>query len=93
MVVVQKKNINTMDYKGERLLLIMVSLAQQESQSLIQNFKLGPQYRFQNGEVRVNHSRSLGYTKDEEGDLVIEPAEAEVVKWIYRECLEGVSLF
>ena len=57
-----------------------------------QNIKLGLQYHFQNGEVRVNYSRFLGYTKDEEGVLVIEPAEAEVVKWIYRECLEGASL-
>ena len=81
-----------MDSKGEVLLTIMASLAQQESQSLSQNIKLGLQYRFQNGEVRVNHSRFLGYTKDEEGNLVIEPAEAEVVKRIYREYLEGASL-
>lgn len=53
---------------------------------------VGLQYRFQNGEVRVNHSRFLGYTKDEEGNLIIEPAEAEVVKRIYREYLEGASL-
>ena len=92
MVVVQKKNINTMDYKGERLLPTMASLAQQESQSLSQNIKLGLQYRFQNGEVRVNHSWFMGYIKDEEGNLVIEPSEAEVVKRIYRECLEGASL-
>ena len=81
-----------MDSKGEVLLTIMASLAQQESQSLSQNIKLGLQYRFQNGEVRVNHSRFLGYTKDEKGNLIIEPAEAEVVKRIYREYLEGASL-
>lgn len=91
-VFFEKENINTMDSKGEVLLTIMASLAQQESQSLSQNIKLGLQYRFQNGEVRVNHSRFLGYTKDEEGNLVIEPSEAEVVKRIYREYLEGASL-
>ena len=68
-VIFEKENINTMDSKGEVLLTIMASLAQQESQSLSQNIKLGLQYRFQNGEVRVNHSRFLGYTKDEEGNL------------------------
>ena len=57
-----------------------------------ENIKLDLQYRFQNGEVRVNHSRFLGYTKDEEGNLIIEPSEAEVVKRIYREYLEGISL-
>lgn len=91
-VFFEKENINMMDSKGEVLLTIMASLAQQESQSPSQNIKLGLQYRFQNGEIRVNHSLFLGYTKDEKGNLIIEPAEAEVVKRIYREYLEGASL-
>ncbi len=91
-VFFEKENINTMDSKGEVLLTIMASLAQQESQSLSQNVKLGLQYRYQQGLVQVNHNRFLGYTKDEEGQLIIEPEEAEVVKRIYREYLEGASL-
>ena len=59
--------------------------AQQESQSLSQNVKLGLHYRYQNGEVQVNHNRFLGYTKDEDGNLVIDSMEAEVVKRIYCE--------
>lgn len=88
-VFFEKENINTMDSKGEVLLTIMASLAQQESQSLSQNIKLGLQYRYQNGEVQVNHNRFLGYTKDEDGHLIIEPTEAEVVKRIYWEYLGG----
>jgi len=91
-VFFEKEGINTMDSKGEVLLTIMASLAQQESQSLSQNVKLGLQYRYQNGEVQVNHNRFLGYTKDENKNLVIVPEEAEVVKRIYREYLEGASL-
>ncbi len=91
-VLFEKENINTMDSKGEVLLTIMASLAQQESQSLSQNVKLGLQYRYQQGLVQVNHNRFLGYTKNGEGRLVIEPEEAEVVKRIYREYLEGASL-
>ena len=91
-VFFEKENINTMDSKGEVLLTIMASLAQQESQSLSQNIKLGLQYRYQNVEVQVNHNRFLRYTKDEDGYLIIEPTEAEVVKRIYREYLEGSSL-
>ncbi len=64
-VFFEKENINTMDSKGEIMLTIMASLAQQESQSLSQNVKLGIQYRYQQGEVQVNHKRFLGYTKDE----------------------------
>ena len=48
-VYFEKENINTMDSKGEVMLTIMASLAQQESQSLSQNVKLGLQYRYQQG--------------------------------------------
>ncbi len=92
-VFFEKEGINTMDAKGEVLLTIMASLAQQESQSLSQNVKLGLQFRYQAGKVQVNHNRFLGYTKDEGGNLVIVPEEAEIVMRIYREYLEGASLF
>ena len=67
-VYFEKENIKTTDAKGEVLLTIMASLAQQESQSLSQNVKLGLQYRYQQGKVMVNHNWFLGYTKDEDGD-------------------------
>lgn len=88
----EKESINTMDSKGEVLITIMASLAQQESQSLSQNVKLGLQYRYQQGTVQVNHNHFLGYTKDSDGHLVIDPEQAEVVKRIYREYLEGLSM-
>lgn len=91
-VYFEKENINTMDSKGEVLLTIMASLAQQESQSLSQNVKLGLQYRYQQGEIQVNCARFLGYTKDENKRLVIVPEEAEIIKRIYREYLEGASM-
>lgn len=78
--------------KGEVLLTIMASLAQQESQSLSQNVKLGIQYRYQQGKVQVNHNRFLGYTKDADGNLVIDPEQAEIVRRIYREYLQGLSM-
>ncbi len=92
-VLFEKENIVTTDAKGEVLLTIMASLAQQESQSLSQNVKLGLQFRYQAGKVQVNHNRFLGYTKDEDGQLMIEPSEAKIVMRIYREYLEGASLF
>lgn len=91
-VFFEKENINTMDSRGEVLLTIMASLAQQESESLSKNVKLGLQFRYQNGQVQVNHNRFMGYTKDKDGNLIIEPKEAEIVKRIYREYLQGASL-
>ena len=34
----------------------------------------------------------MGYTKDEDGNLVVDDEEAKIVKRIYREYLEGKSL-
>lgn len=90
-VFFEKESINTMDAKGEVLLTIMASLAQQESESLSKNVKIGIQYRFQQGKVMVNARCFLGYDKDEYGHLVINPKEAEIVKRIFREYLEGAS--
>lgn len=90
-VFFEKESINTMDAKGEVLITIMASLAQQESESLSKNVKIGIQYRFQQGKVMVNARCFLGYDKDEEGHLVINPNEAEIVKRIFREYLEGAS--
>ncbi len=92
-VFFEKEGINTLDAKGEVLLTIMASLAQQESQSLSQNVRLGLQYRYQQGKVQVCANRFLGYDKDEDGNLVINPEEAEVVKRIYREYLSGKSYY
>ena len=91
-VYFEKESINTLDAKGEVLLTIMASLAQQESQSMSENIKLGLQYRFQQGKVHINHNRFLGYTKDADGHLIIDPEQAEIVKRIYREYLEGSSM-
>lgn len=58
-----------MDSKGDVLLMIMASLARQESEWLSKNVKMGIQFRYQNCEIHVNHNWFLGYTKDENGHL------------------------
>lgn len=92
VVLIEKESINTMDAKDEVLITIMASLAQQESQSLSQNVKLSLQYRYQQDKVQINYNRFLGYTKDADGNIIIDPEEAEIVKRIYREYLEGLSM-
>lgn len=90
-IIFEKENINTLEASGELLLTIMASLAQQESASLSQNVKLGLQFRYQEGKVQVNHNHFLGYTKDEEGNLIVDEDEAAIVRRIFREYLEGAS--
>ncbi len=90
-ILFEKENINTMDAKGELLITIMASIAQQESQSISQNVRMGIQYRFQQGRPMVQHNWFLGYTKERNGDLMIVPEEAVIVRRIYRDFLEGLS--
>lgn len=90
-VFFEKENINTLDAKGEVLITIMAALAQQESESLSANIRLGIQFHNQQGQVRVNHNWFVGYAKDEDGKLVIVPEEAAIVRRIYTEYLDGKS--
>ena len=91
-VLFEKENINTMDAKGEVLITIMSSLAQQESESISKNVRMGIQYIFQQGKGRLNTAQFLGLEKGEDGrTLVIIPEEAALVRRIFREYLEGYS--
>ena len=88
----EKENINTLDAKGEVLVTIMASLAQEESQSISQNVRTGIQYRMQQGIGRLNTSIFLGFARgDQAGEWVIVPEEAEIVRQIFRDYLDGYS--
>ena len=87
----EKENLDTRSMESELILSIISGMAQDESESLSKNVKIGIQYRFQHGKVMVNARNFLGYDKDEEGRLIINPKEAEIVKRIFREYLEGAS--
>lgn len=90
-VYFEKENIWTFDSKGELLLTIMSSLAQEESRSISLNVTWGWHKRFADGKPVVPFGRFLGYDRGEHGELVINPEEAETVQIIYGEFLAGLS--
>ncbi|MDD4475226.1 MAG: recombinase family protein [Eubacteriales bacterium] len=85
----EKENIYTFDGKGELLLTIMSSLAQEESRSISENVTWGQRKRFSDGKVSVPYSTFLGFEKGEDGNLKVVPEEAETVRIIYKLFLEG----
>lgn len=87
----EKENIWTFDSKGELLITIMSSLAQEESRSISENVTWGHRKRMADGKVAVAYSRFLGYDKGEDGNLVVNKEEAEVIKLIFGEFLKGLS--
>ena len=90
-VVFEKEGVNTLDGTGEIRITILSSLAQEESRNISENTRWGVVRRFENGKMIVNHNKFMGYTKNENGDLVIVPEEAEIVRLIFRLYLEGYS--
>ena len=88
-VYFEKENIWTFDSKGEVLLTIMSSLAQEESRSISENVLWGVRKRFEDGKVSLAYSTFLGYDKGKDGTLVINKKEAETVKYIFSRFLEG----
>lgn len=90
-VYFEKENIWTFDAKGELLITIMSSLAQEEARSISENVTWGHRKRFADGKVSVPYSRFLGYDKGENGGLVINPEQAKLVRRIYSMFLDGMG--
>ena len=88
-VFFEKENIKTLDSKGEVLLSILSSLAQDESRSISENSTWGIRRRIEQGKLHINHTKFLGYDKDKNGNLVINPKQAKIVKRIYEDFLDG----
>ena len=91
-VFFEKENIWTLDSKGELLITIMSSLAQEESRSISENVTWGHRKRFQDGKVYMPYGNFLGYNRGEDGEPVINPEQADIVRRIYRQYLEGMSI-
>ena len=88
-VFFEKENIYTLDSKGELLITIMSSLAQEESRSLSENVTWGMRKRFSDGKVSMPYKRFLGYKKGPDGQPEIDEEEAKVVREIYDLFLSG----
>ena len=91
-VYFEKENIFTLDSKGELLITIMGSLAQEESRSISENTTWGQRKRFADGKVSVAYKNFLGYEKGENGTLQIVESQAKIVRLIYRMFLEGKTI-
>ena len=90
-VFFEKENIYTLDSKGELLITIMSSLAQEESRSISENVTWGQRKRFSDGKVSLPYKHFMGYCKGKNGLPEIVEEEAAIVRRIYSLYLEGKS--
>ena len=85
----EKEKINSLSGDGELMLSILASFAQEESRSISNNIKWSIQKRFKQGK---HNGRFHIYGYRWEGqDLVVEPQEAEMVKLMYANYMNGLS--
>ena len=91
-VYFEKENIYTLDAKGEVMLTIMSSLAQEESRSISENVTWGKRKSMADGKFSLAYKNFLGYEKGEDGFPKIVEEEARIVRQIYSWFLEGCTI-
>lgn len=88
-VYFEKENIWSFDSKGELVLTIMSSIAQEESRSISENITWSKRKQAAEGKFNISTNRFIGYDKDENGNLIINEEEAKIVRRIFTLFLNG----
>lgn len=83
-VVFQREGIRTLKEDSEVMLTVYSSLAQEESRSLSESVAWGRRKLAERGAITDRYLR-YGYDHDENGEMVINPEQAEIVQRMYRE--------
>ena len=87
----EKENIWTFEVKGELLITILSSLAKEESRSISENVTWGMRESMRKGNAWVPYKVFLGYEKDSNGAMVINPEQSILVRRIYGMFFQGMS--
>lgn len=85
----ETENLYTLNQTSEMILTVLSAAAQEESHTKSEIMNISVEHRFSRGIFLV--PELLGYDKDDDGNLVINPEEAETVKVIYYLYLNGFS--
>jgi len=84
----EREHINSATADGELLLTILASFAQEEAHSLSENIKWAIRSGFQKG--KQSSTNLYGYRWDGE-NFIVQPDEAEIVRFIFNKYLAGNS--
>ena len=86
----QLQNINTMTQAGELMLTILAAFAQAESESNSANVRMTIHNKFKKGEPVYNLAGLYGYAEDENGNMVIDEKQAEIVRTAFDLSEKGI---
>ncbi|MDR2505471.1 MAG: recombinase family protein [Oscillospiraceae bacterium] len=88
-VIFNLLGISSLDPTNELLITILAAVAQLESQQKSIAVKASIHNRMQLGIYKFSVVNAIGYYRDTFGRLKIDDAEAEIVRYIYAQFLEG----
>ncbi|MDU5081287.1 recombinase family protein [uncultured Tissierella sp.] len=86
----ENENLDSIRVDKEFEITLRSMIAQDESKNTSENIKWGFQRKFERGEIFTKYKNFMGYTCVE-GELVIVPEQAEVVRKIFELYLKGLS--
>ena len=86
----EKEGIDTASAVSEMLLTVLAAFAQEESRSISENLKWGLRKRFAKGVGRW--TPTYGYRKAEDGQVVLQPEEAEIVRFLFERYRRGTTI-
>lgn len=92
-VYFEKEAIDTLDAKGEFLITLMSSFAEEESRSISENVTWGIRKRFSDGKYSVAYSQFLGYRCGKTGNMLIDKNEAKIIRFIYMLALVSCVIY
>jgi len=88
ILYLETERINTMT-ADNFIIDVLAAQVQSESEARSEAIKFGIRQSMQSGNVKLNHTQFLGYTKDANGLLVVVPEEAEIVRTIFELYMQG----
>ena len=87
----ENDNLSSFDTSIDIIISMLASIAEEESKNNSQNVIWRYENNFKEGKVHMVTSKMLGFDRDEENNIIIDEAEAEIVRNIYTWYLDGYS--
>lgn len=91
-IIFEQENLDTAEVDSDLMISVMESLAQAENESRSENIRMGLAMRAANGTSGLYKRKLYGYTKNINGELVIDEEQAKNVQDIFRWYLDGASV-
>ena len=91
-IIFKQEELDTLTVGSSLVISTIEACTQAENETRSDNIKWGIKQRASNGSLGFYRRKCYGYDKDENGDLVINKEQAEVVKLIFDLYLGGKSI-